>query len=971
MRSRQGFRRLVETGVFVYAVSSRFLSGQTTGSIVGRVVDVAGAAMPSVTVEVTSENLQGARITVTDTRGRYRFPAVPPGSYGVKAALPGFRPVETTTVVWIDATATVDLTLTLSAEARVEVSGRAPVVDATSTTTGTTYSGRLYMSLPVGRNYASIVQLNPGVSSDLGSTHGRVLPLTIDGSTSAENLWLIEGINTTDVVYGTQGKLLSEEFVQELQVKTGGYQAEYGGALGGVINVATKSGGNAFHGAAFVYYDSGSTRADPLPFTPGVDFSRNDILVTPGNNFDFGVDLGGFLVKDRVWFYGLYNRVDTPSTISDRQDPSNPAAFPLATVTSMYGGKLSVNVSSSTTFVGTVFSDPTSASGAACGDPISSSDPGTWQCNRTYGGLDGALRLDQLLGTHVFMSLQASEHRDSYGLEATGAGAAVQNSDGRCEGGTPDIPCTRDDPPQVSGGLGFVNGTTDNARSKRVQYGGSATFYVGNHEVKAGGEYQTVEQTALNYYTGGQTVSLLNEYGQEYYRHDFFSRSPTELTPVAAPQAPRGQQLSFYGQDAFRVTPNLTINAGVRFDQQTFKNMVGTTVLETSNEWQPRVGVVWDPWNDGRTRAYASVGRFYDALPLDFAKSFGIPTYNVSTFNFDPLGTAQALGVVKHPDPLITGNDYATPVDAGLKGIYQDELTVGFERALTPTLAVGLKGTYRSLGRTIEDRCDLNPTLNDYNSCAIANPGSSGRYARGDVPTCNGLDDPYNACSETGAAMPAAKRIYRGIEILARQTIGDRLFVQASYTYSSLRGNYEGLVSEFGQTDPGILADFDYPEFSKNNYGDLTGDHPQSARLDLSYTFPFKAFVGLGAYVQSGSPTNRIGFAHVNLPFTVPVYLVMRGSQGRLPTLWAANLTAGYPFAIGPVTVTAQLYLFNLFNSQIVTYRWTIYRNANPPGYPDTIYDPVAPPDYQGHNWQAVVSRQDPRLFRAALRISF
>jgi hypothetical protein len=947
------------------------MRGQTTGSIVGRVLDVTGAALPGVTVEATSERLQGARIIVTDAGGRYRFPAVPPGEYRVKGGLPGFLPVETATTVSLDATATVDLTLRLSTQAQVVVSGEAPVVDTTSTTTGTSYSGQLYSSLPVGRNYASIVRLNPGVSSDLGLTHGRVLPLAIDGATSAENLWLIEGINTTDIVYGTQGKLLSEEFVQEVQFKTGGYQAEYGGALGGVINVATKSGGNAFHGGAFVFYDSGSTRAEPVPYTPEVDFSRNDVLVTPGNNFDFGADLGGFLVKDRVWFYGLYDRVNTPSTITDRQDPANPAAFPLDTTTSLYGGKLTVNVSSSTTFVGTVFSDPTSASGAACGDPISSNDPGTWQCKRSYGGLDGALRLDQLIGPQVFATLQAAEHRDSFGLEATGAGAAVQFADATCDGGTPEVPCFRDNPPEVSGGLGLINGSTDNARSKRVQYGGSATFYAGNHEVKAGGEYQQVEQDALSYYTSGQAVTLQNEYGQDYYRHDFFARSRTDLTPVAAPQAPRGQRLSFYGQDSFRVAPNLTINAGIRFDQQTFRDTVGNTVLETSNEWQPRLGVVWDPWKDGRTRAYASVGRFYYALPLDFAKSFGIPTINVSTFNFDPVDTAQVSGVIHHETPELSGNDYSTPVDAGLKGIYQDELTVGFERALTPTLSVGIKGTYRSLGRTIEDRCDLDPAGNNGSNCAIANPGSSGRYARGDIPTCNGLDDPYNACSQTGAVMAAAKRIYRGIEILARQTVGDRLFVQASYVYSSLRGNYEGVVSEYGQTAPGTLADFDYPAFSRNNYGVLTGDHPQSARLDLTYTFPFKAFVGLDAYVQSGSPTNRIGFAHQNLPFTVPVYLVPRGSQGRLPTLWEADLTAGYPVAIGPVTATPQIYLFNLFNNQIVTYRWTTYRSANPPGYPDTIYDPLAPPEYQGRNWQKVVSRQDPRLFRASLRVSF
>ena len=709
MREKRGVPGLAAVGVCALALATCPMRGQTTGSIVGRVVDVTGAALPGATVEATSERLQGARTAVTDRGGAYRLPAVPPGAYRVRATIPGFRPAEMAATVSIDATATVDLKLSPSTEESVLVSGETPMVDTTSTTAGTSYSGQLYASLPVGRNYASIVRLNPGVSSDLGKTQGRVLALTIDGSTSAENLWLIEGINTTDVVYGTQGKLLSEEFVQEIQVKTGGYQAEYGGAIGGVINVVTKQGGNTFHGGAFVFYDSGATRAQPVPYTAGVDSSRNDVLATPDNNFDVGVDLGGFLVKDRVWFYGLYDRVDTPSTITNRLDPADPAAFPLDTTTSLYGGKLTINVSSSTTLVGNVFSDPTQASGAACGDPISSSDPGTWQCERSYGGLDAALRLDHLFGARVFAALQASQHRDSFGLDATGAGAAIQYIDGRARGELRTSPALARIPPQVSGGLGYIEGSTDNASAKRYQYGGNATFYAGNHEIKAGGEYQDVKQAALNFYTGGQAVYLRNEYGQDYFRHDFFARSRADLTPVVAPQQPNGQRLGFYGQDAWRVTPNLTLNAGLRWEQQRFRDTDGTTVLETSNEWQPRFGVVWDPWNDGRTRAYASVGRFYNALPLSFARSFGFPTINASTFNFDPLDTAQAPGVINHPDPLLVGSDYSTPVDAGLKGIYQDELTIGFERALTPTLSVGIKGTFRSLGRTIEDRCDLDP----------------------------------------------------------------------------------------------------------------------------------------------------------------------------------------------------------------------------------------------------------------------
>ena len=159
-------------------------------------------------------------------------------------------------------------------------------------------------------------------------------------------------------------------------------------------------------------------------------------------------------------------------------------------------------------------------------------------------------------------------------------------------------------------------------------------------------------------------------------------------------------------------------------------------------------------------------------------------------------------------------------MDAGVGAGYQDELTVGVERLLGPTLTVGLKGTYRRLGRAIEDRCDFDypSPETDYSSCVIVNPGSSGKFARGDAPTCNGLnggtpESPWHQCDQTGPATPPARRLYRGIEVMARKTLGNRLWLQASYVYSSLRGNYDGGVNQvtYGQAFPGYNSDFNYP----------------------------------------------------------------------------------------------------------------------------------------------------------------
>ena len=228
---------------------------QQSGAIEGIVSDANGSPLPGVSIEVRSSSLQGTRTSVTDAGGRFRFPVLNPGVYTVGAALAGFGRVEKTNVrVGLGATAVVHATMSPSVKGEVVVTGEAPVVDTTTTTAGTNYRAEVIDRLPVGRNYADVVKLQPGVQTDSGETQGRSLALSIYGSTSAENLYLIDGVNTTNVIKGFQGKAINAEFVEEVEVKTGGYQAEYGRNTGGVVNVITKQGGNELHGGVFAYY---------------------------------------------------------------------------------------------------------------------------------------------------------------------------------------------------------------------------------------------------------------------------------------------------------------------------------------------------------------------------------------------------------------------------------------------------------------------------------------------------------------------------------------------------------------------------------------------------------------------------------------------------------------------------------------------------------------------------------------------
>ena len=205
-------------------------------------------------------------------------------------------------------------------------------------------------------------------------------------------------------------------------------------------------------------------------------------------------------------------------------------------------------------------------------------------------------------------------------------------------------------------------------------------------------------------------VGKYNEFGQTYYVHDFFSKSVTDLTPVDSVNEAHSKDLGFYLQDSWKPFPGLTVNAGMRWDQQKVQNSVGDTVFNATAEWQPRLGVVWDPTGKGTAKIYASAGRFYYSLPTALSVfSYGTTT-SAETFNFDPVDKKQDPGVIGHERAFVSVTGFAEPVDSGLKGIYQDELTLGIEKLLDPTFSVGLKGTYRRLGRVIEDRCDLDYT---------------------------------------------------------------------------------------------------------------------------------------------------------------------------------------------------------------------------------------------------------------------
>ena len=339
----------------------------TKGSIAGVVHDATGAVVPGATVTLTSP--YGDRATTTTADGSYSFLnlVVGPG-YNVTVAHAGFASAKATNLsVGVQQQTGYDFTLEVGTAAQsVEVTAEAgPTIDLSSTTIGANLNESLYKNVPIGRNISAVMAMSPGVSDSDGA--GAANP-SINGASGLENEYVVDGANTTDPgfggfgtysrSYGPLGNGINFDFVQEVQVQTGGFEAQYGQALGGVVNVLTKSGSNAYHGDVFAYFgpqqfEATRTNANPLLV------SKFDYLEHQGS-LDYGADGGGYFLKDKLFWYGGINPLYNHNY--KRADPSF-ADSQLGAVdkeyrTLDYTAKIDYNLCSKHQFEGSVFGDP-------------------------------------------------------------------------------------------------------------------------------------------------------------------------------------------------------------------------------------------------------------------------------------------------------------------------------------------------------------------------------------------------------------------------------------------------------------------------------------------------------------------------------------------------------------------------------------------------------------------------------------
>ncbi len=1051
---------------FALFAGSVFAQTSSTGSIEGTVTDTTGAAVPGVTVRVTSPNLISAQTATTDDSGRYRILNLPPGRYAVSVeADKGFAKFERSEVeVNLSRTSAVEIQLQpAGAQATVTITDTAgAAVDVTGTTTGSNVSSDQFSNFPTQRTVQGLYTIAPTVTrSGLRDATGRDRDPSVSGSSGPENNYILDGVNTTDPAFGGSGANLPFEFVQEVEIKTGAYGPEYGRSTGGIFNVITKSGGNEFHGDVFGY---GTTKGlvrevKNFPFT-GSAFSGF-------SEADIGGDIGGPIVRDKLWFFGAFNpqrRRNFYLTQTFHDPVENKVTIPF------YAGKITWAINPRNTFTASTFGDFTKIDGFLATLALTNvngfgNNVEAFEGTQETGGHNYAFRLNSTITNTFIAEISGGLHfqRANTIPRAVDAPSIVDNF-AVLRGGSVLTPVsTGVNFGAGTGFLDFVDGRGGSLQRNFSRGPGFGLFSFqdrnryeinahmqnivgGNHTIKWGFEYArniynidtrssgpaitygftpglgltptngadanavngmritnnwlvcTVRGTVITCPTAagadrasalpaatlaalGLTVNPLATTisTAEAFGNPFILRNTTRVRDFQLVGETYTNVESFYVGDDWKFAKNFQLSFGVRWDYQQAYSDGGDTYLKFNSfddNAAPRFGFIWDFTGKGKGKFFANYAQFIEVpIPLDVNVRAGggdVQTdknFNVNTINA-PAGALIVPGVSTGATNL---GSHATPADVGLKPQSIREYTAGLEYEIGGDVVLGTRGVYRAMINVIEDG-----SFDDGDTYFIFNPGRIGPGTT-EENACAG--DPV--VGRAPQCFGRAQRFYRGIEFTANKRFTNNFQFIASYVFSSLIGNYEGLFrNDNGQSDPNITSLFDLQSLLANTYGRLPNDRPHQFKFNGSYRTPWRMLVSGNFYAQSGVPFNQLiphpiygnneGFGVLRGTAVVPTVsavdpgfpnVVESIGSTRTPTTMNLDLGVYYPIRVGEgkeLRLTGDW--FNVFNSQrAVTLDQTFSINSGVTGVP-----PVQNPFYG-----SALLVQAPSAFRFGAKFTF
>ena len=327
----------------LFITASPSYAQETTGGLQGTIKDGSGAVVPNATVSVSNPSLAGGKTTQSDSKGNYRFTDLPPGPYIVTASAKGFTTVKREGLtIEVGHLPTIDLTLAIGGESTiVEVNTESPVIDVTSTSTLTNITQDVIDQVPHGRSFQSVIQFAPSARQEplMGNTttngsgsvspgngsNGNAFGYSVGGGSDSENSYLVEGQETANLVGGYSHTNVPFDFIQEVQLKTSGIEAEHGGSLGGTVNVVMKKGSNHWHGSVFLQYETNAMNGSPIatsrydPNSIGTPATNDPSRVLDAtyqqyqpkkdklDDFLPGFTIGGPIFKDRLFFFAAFS----------------------------------------------------------------------------------------------------------------------------------------------------------------------------------------------------------------------------------------------------------------------------------------------------------------------------------------------------------------------------------------------------------------------------------------------------------------------------------------------------------------------------------------------------------------------------------------------------------------------------------------------------------------------------------------
>jgi len=867
-------------------VGFSFLSAQERGSVRGIAKSTEGAILENATVRIAGRFLPAGREFVTGKDGVFLFQALPPGTYTLTITHPEMIDFEIEVIVAVDKQTPVAVAMVPVGKIAEEVTVTAatPVIDLKSTEISSNWLNTVVEKLPLGRTYASLFQLAPGVADNRDFAPNA-------GGNRQDNVFLYDGSNITNPFFGYLSANFSELDIQEVNIKRGGISAEFGRASGMVTNAITKSGSNLVAGSfRFVF--------EPNEFTGKF---RDPNIVTKYDRFNPALGVGGPLIRDKLWWYVSANIPYSKTT----GRINNLGAVPDAKTT---GSELFVKLSSnpvkahlfSLSFRNNDYTNKNAGVGVNDSPQVATDSEAleriiyaSWVWTISQSTLLEA-KYDHV--TENYRSVPVTDlgyqpkfdpanlPRMGYFQTAAGFIFPPATLSGQYVGGASEYNTQKFDRDEVKFTL-----------SQYLDFRGHS------HVLKAGFGYDDGGEWLERLANGWGSIIVTTYAGQKAFRARYYSRQ--------SPQDSRGRTYSLFLQDTATIGERLTLTLGVLLNRDEFSTKTAgekKTFLKFNfdQEIQPRLGFTFMLDPKAQDKLYANWGRYYNMDNRSIARAWApIRIYRNDAF-FDMEGNLLA----DNPQAAETGK----VVLPDLKATYTDEYVAGYSRPITKNWTVEVWGQYRTMKHMLEDY----PTLN-------RDSGSASKYVGGNL---DGQTVSYSALPPEIQAklLPfpdfvagKAWRKYKALTVEIKRQYAEKWSLTAMYTWSRLEGNWDldyapgsalYYASSYLEDAPGLYIS------EPNRTGIMMGDRTHVFKLFGTWEFYKRTVLGFYWRIQSGRPWESRGRDAYGNYYR---YLEKAGSH-RLATWGNLDAQVSHTIPFGKFSGVVELRLMNVFDTQTV-----------------------------------------------------